>query len=214
LNKKPGGAHISGSKYRRKKPQQERARVTVAAILEAAGQLLVQKGFAGSSTNAIAKRAGVSIGSLYQYFPNKESIFLALLEGHRDEMWPIRTNAVADLAAGLPVGEVLEKVMLESLAVRNRDPELMAAMHRELAGLEAKHRQEDGSGHGQGEEVLGLVIKARQDLCDEKTSERAWLMITILEAVGRRMVHESLPDLDRETLVSQTVKACQGLLTG
>ena len=205
LNKNPGDAHITDPLIQRKTPQQERSRVTVEVILEAAGQLLVQQGYAAASTNAIARRAGVSIGSLYQYFPNKESIFLELMQRHHEEMQPIKTKAVAELAAGRSVAEVLEQVMRTSLAVRNRDPELMAAMHRELAGLAAKHGLEGDSDSGGGGDVLGLVIQARQDMPDQKTTERAWLVITILEGVGRRMVHESL--------ISLTVKACRGMLT-
>jgi AcrR family transcriptional regulator len=70
----------------RRDPAQERSRKTVDAIVEAAGRLLVEHGRLGVTTNAVAERAGVSIGSLYQYFPNKEAIFAALQERHRAEL--------------------------------------------------------------------------------------------------------------------------------
>ena len=54
----------------RKSPAQSRSRATVEAILDAAAHILVTQGFAAASTNRIAEKAGVSIGSLYQYFPN------------------------------------------------------------------------------------------------------------------------------------------------
>jgi len=63
----------------RKTARQERATKTVEAILEAAARILEGLGFDGYTTNAIAQRAGVSIGSLYQYFPNKDAITLALI---------------------------------------------------------------------------------------------------------------------------------------
>lgn len=66
----------------RKKPRQGRSRETVAVILEAATQVFEERGYQETSTNQIAERAGVSIGSLYQYFPNKESILYMLLERH------------------------------------------------------------------------------------------------------------------------------------
>ncbi|MFP8779630.1 TetR/AcrR family transcriptional regulator [Hydrogenophaga sp. RWCD_12] len=62
----------------RRSPRQVRARETVAVILEAAMLLLQRQGVAGLTTNRIAERAGVSIGSLYGYFPNKQSILIAL----------------------------------------------------------------------------------------------------------------------------------------
>jgi AcrR family transcriptional regulator len=62
----------------RKLPQQERSRVMVSFIVEAAQQVLEKQGQAGFNTNAIAERAGISIGSLYQYFPNKHAIVAAM----------------------------------------------------------------------------------------------------------------------------------------
>lgn len=59
----------------RKKPKQSRARATVEAVLDAAAQLLLRQGYDRTSTNQIAELAGVSIGSVYEYFPGKEAIF-------------------------------------------------------------------------------------------------------------------------------------------
>ena len=70
----------------RKLPQQDRSRVTVQAILEATTHILTEEGYEKANTNRIAERAGVSIGSLYQYFPNKESLLTALIEQHVNEM--------------------------------------------------------------------------------------------------------------------------------
>ncbi|WP_375208799.1 TetR/AcrR family transcriptional regulator [Hyphomonas jannaschiana] len=63
----------------RKAPVQARSAATVEAILEAAAHILESEGFDGYTTNAIARRAGVSIGSLYQYFPNKDAVTAALV---------------------------------------------------------------------------------------------------------------------------------------
>lgn len=64
----------------RKQPGQARSADTVAVILEAAAHILERDGYGQYSTNAIAKRAGVSIGSLYQYFPGKDAITIALIQ--------------------------------------------------------------------------------------------------------------------------------------
>jgi len=63
----------------RKLPHQKRASDTVAAILEAAACILESKGFDAYTTNAVAEKAGASIGSLYQYFPNKTALIMALI---------------------------------------------------------------------------------------------------------------------------------------
>ncbi|MGH8504923.1 MAG: TetR/AcrR family transcriptional regulator [Stenotrophobium sp.] len=63
----------------KKQPTQPRARATVAAILDATAQILARDGYVGVTTNHVAEAAGVSIGSLYEYFPNKQSIIAAML---------------------------------------------------------------------------------------------------------------------------------------
>jgi AcrR family transcriptional regulator len=84
----------------RKNPRQARARATVDAVLEAAAQLLERDGEAGFNTNAVAERAGVSIGTLYRYFPDKRAILLALA---RREM--AAHNALVAERAGSDVAE-------------------------------------------------------------------------------------------------------------
>ena len=64
----------------RKRPQQERSRITVEAVLEAAAQVLERDGYADLTTTAVAERAGVSIGTLYQYFPDKDAVIAGLVE--------------------------------------------------------------------------------------------------------------------------------------
>jgi AcrR family transcriptional regulator len=61
----------------RRNPRQARSRATWAAIIEAAAQVLERDGAAGFNTNSVAERAGVSIGTLYQYFPDKQAILAA-----------------------------------------------------------------------------------------------------------------------------------------
>lgn len=73
-------AAVSSRLNPRKKPSQPRSSRTVDAILEGAARILEQRGFEGYTTNDIAARAGVSIGSLYQYFPTRDAVTVALIE--------------------------------------------------------------------------------------------------------------------------------------
>lgn len=90
----------------RRTPKQERAQATVDAILQATAQLLVADGgVARLSTNRIAKRAGVSVGTLYQYFPDKEAIVQALGEQTLDRQFQLFHE---DLMRVLSVDQDLE----------------------------------------------------------------------------------------------------------
>ncbi|WP_042442026.1 TetR/AcrR family transcriptional regulator [Streptacidiphilus jiangxiensis] len=70
----------------RPKRRQARGERRIAQLLEAAGQVFAESGYAATTTNAIAARAGVSPGSLYQYFPNKDAIAAALAEYYADNL--------------------------------------------------------------------------------------------------------------------------------
>lgn len=83
----------------RKAPRQQRSRATVDAIVEAAARVLARRGWARFTTNEAAAVAGVSIGSLYQYFPNKLALAEAIRRRHLDEVL-----AVLPAASGEPVG--------------------------------------------------------------------------------------------------------------
>lgn len=70
----------------RRAPKQKRGQQRVEQILDAAARLVVGEGYAHVSTNAIAKEAKTSIGSLYQFFPNKDAVYLALAQRYVDEL--------------------------------------------------------------------------------------------------------------------------------
>lgn len=81
----------------RKTPRQARSQATCEAILEAAARILEQGGLPALTTNRIAELAGVSIGSLYQYFPSKEAILAEMVRRMRAEMCRDVEQAVAEV---------------------------------------------------------------------------------------------------------------------
>src|SRR5215468_4646197 len=83
----------------RKTASQERSRLTVEALLEATARILTKEGYDRASTNRIADVAGVSIGSLYQYFPSKEALVAAVIDRHMQEMSQVARNALIKVAA-------------------------------------------------------------------------------------------------------------------
>ena len=107
----------------RKEPSQERSRATVDAVIHAAARILSDHGWAGFTTNRVAETAGVSIGSLYQYFPDKQAIYMALHERHVDEVRAAITQALAENASGSL--EDFTRALVERLVnVHAADPQL------------------------------------------------------------------------------------------
>ena len=91
----------------RKHARQERSRRTVERILDAAARIFHEHGYAGTTTNDIADEAGVSVGSLYQYFPNKDALLVALTKQHIEST----TVGLADLISGLNTKSDLSVVL-------------------------------------------------------------------------------------------------------
>jgi AcrR family transcriptional regulator len=83
----------------RRRPKQRRAQETVGAVLDAVVRVLKKHGIEGVTTNRIADAAGVSIGSVYQYFPDKQAIFRALHDRHVDQISRLIESRLVDHAA-------------------------------------------------------------------------------------------------------------------
>jgi AcrR family transcriptional regulator len=78
----------------RRAPSQPRSERMVATLLEAAAQVLETKGLEGFNTNAVAERAGVSVGSLYQYFPGKDALTIALMQREKERFYQDALSAL------------------------------------------------------------------------------------------------------------------------
>lgn len=130
----------------RKRPSQPRAQAMVAAIVEAAARIFESEGPAGYTTNAIAERAGASIGSLYQYFPDKDAITAALIRRETERFlaeasrsadaadWRAALDMLIDAAVGhqlhRPILARLMDVEEARLPLRQENREVLQALAR------------------------------------------------------------------------------------
>ena len=112
----------------RKQASQARSRATVDALVEATARILVRESFDRASTNRIAEEAGVSIGSLYQYFPSKEALVAAVMDRHNRELTQVARRALAEVSA-LPLERAVRKLVTMAIEAHRLDPKL----HRVLA---------------------------------------------------------------------------------
>lgn len=112
----------------RKHASQARSRATVDALVEATARILVKEGYDRASTNRIAEKAGVSVGSLYQYFPSKEALVAAVAARHREALRAVARRALADVM-GLPLEQAVHRLVVAAVEAHRVDP----ALHRVLA---------------------------------------------------------------------------------
>jgi AcrR family transcriptional regulator len=168
----------------RKRPRQHRSKATVDTILTATARILIKLGFDGLTTNAVAEAAGVSIGSLYQYFPNKEARVAALIEDQLD----IKNTAIlAELArvAVLPIGEAVRAMIELTIQSYAAQPELKRVLLEQVprVGRMARITELHQSTH---KLVTALLTARRAELAIRNPETAAFLLVAAIEAFAHR----------------------------
>jgi len=192
----------------RKTPRQERSKVMVEAILEAAAQIFAELGYARATTNKIAERAGVSVGSLYQYFPNKDSLISSLHEVHHAKIHEVAGNALrrfGDHSMGLEDG--LRLFLDELNEVHEADPTLTKALSREVM----RESEVDDKSHANEDEAekinqLAMLLFNRPDVRDGDPALISAIMGQVISHLTRWLLHDAPPSLDRDALREETVQ--------
>lgn len=113
----------------RKTPVQARATVTVEAISEATIQVLLSQGTERLTTTRVADRAGVSVGTLYQYFPNKKSLLFAVLEHHLDKVTE-EVEGACEHARHKPLAEMIKQVVEAFVDAKIARADISVALYR------------------------------------------------------------------------------------
>ena len=187
----------------RKKPRQERSVATVEAILQAATYILTKRGWQAFTTNEVAQKAGVNIASLYQYFPNKESIVAELQRRHVREMeqhWP-------DPPKNLSLSEYV-RTMLEAIVNEHRvNPALHRVFAEELPRSNRLGMPRSDAQIRWGERVAPLVKVPDVALATFITG-------VIVHAVIHEAVTERPEMLDHPLLVPEMVRLLTAYLSG
>lgn len=211
------GAHVSTPQKdsvsaRRRRPRQERAKFTVAAILEAAVEVIDALGWATASTNRIAQRAGVSIGSLYQYFPNKEAILASLVEDHHRAVHAVIDDALEDLDdPQVSLADVLRAMFEDLVQLHRNDPVLTRMLSTQVPHCHSQHRDAAETEHYARH--LERLLERRPDARVRDTTIAAYLLATTTAALTRWMAHEAPPTLDTAAAIDEAVTMLGGYLT-
>jgi AcrR family transcriptional regulator len=112
----------------RKSPVQARSAVTVEALHAATIQVLIQEGLSRCTTTRIAERAGASVGSLYQYYPNRDALLAAVLEKHLEGI-AAAVERTCQEHRGKRLSEMASAFVVTFLAAKLRDPQEAKALY-------------------------------------------------------------------------------------
>ncbi|MEO1059450.1 MAG: TetR/AcrR family transcriptional regulator [Actinomycetota bacterium] len=169
----------------RKRPMQARSVALVERVLDEAARLFESTGYHATTTNHVAEAAGVSVGSLYQYFPNKDALLVGLVERHLDEAVPAMLELAAGLRESQPDAEQFAALVVGAVLDLNRSDQLhhllwsaprTAALDERLAAME---------------EVLVSELTwhlQRLGHDDEVAAVRAQLLSTVIDAAVHNIV--------------------------
>jgi AcrR family transcriptional regulator len=199
-------------KTSRRRPKQRRSRETVDAILEAVIKLLRRGGSNAITTNRIADIAGVSIGSIYQYFPNKRAIFVALHQRHVDSIDRMIRGKIVEHAAS-PLKDLVRALVEGMVEAHETDPELYGLLFAEVP-----HRA-DGTQefavrlHG----LFRMAIAARAHEAEMKRrrdlDKVVFVMTHMIDALSHGAVLRRPPGLSLAEAKEEAVKAVLAYLT-
>jgi len=201
----------------RKKPIQERSRRTVAVILEAAAQVFEEQGYARATTDRIAARAGVSVGSLYQYFPGKDALLVALTEQHLDEGVALVRRLLAASAdvplASVPLHEILRHFLRAMIALHRPNPRLHQMLFFETPkpeGLldEFRAREDELAGE------LRAVLERHPEVRWPDPALGTYVLVHVVEGLVHDYVVRPPPgEADEERFLDEAVRLLMGYLS-
>jgi AcrR family transcriptional regulator len=195
----------------KKVPTQERARVTFESIVKAAARVLEKRGYAALTTNHVAKQAGIGIASLYEYFPNKESIVAAVIEETAESVVSELETALLLLIGRHPPDVAIRKwigVMFEAVEKRRVLLSVLLGevpfLHQVPAVVELRNKLLQLSARG---EALGGTPAA-----EHREALTYLLPIMVSNAVTEAVLRPP-PHLSRERLESALSDFVVGVVT-
>lgn len=197
----------------RKRASQERSRATVDALIEATARILVKEGFDKASTNRIAQVAGVSVGSLYQYYPGKEALVVAVIERHNRELMQVVRGALAEVAAQ-PIEQAVRRLVAAAIDAHRVDPRLHRVLAEQLprTGRLANVETFNHEAHA----LFRAYLEGHRDeLRRVDLDLAAFVCMTSIEALTHTAVlhrSEMLSDDAVETLVDEATRLVVGYL--
>jgi len=185
----------------------------VEAILVAAAQVFRRNGYATATTDRIAERAGVSIGSLYQYFPNKDAILVALAERHIDAGFALVRELLAEASTGVPeVEPLLRRFVLAMIALHEHERELHRVLFEE-APLPSRVRRQLRKRENEFATEVCALLRAHPGVRMREPEVTAYVLVHTVDALVHNFILHPPAGIDVNSLTEEIVSMLLGHLT-
>ena len=186
----------------RKSPIQARSTASVDAILEATLQVLLQLGKERLTTTKVALRAGVSVGTLYQYFPNKSALLQAALKRHMTDV--VEANdLVATQQQGAPLRQMVTALINAFFAAKMKDAKASVALYSVSSDVDgAKIVQQVAT------RINKTIVRMLTTSSEQLTTDPELVAIMIqafMAGVSRRLLDSPSPEKHLDTLLQELI---------
>jgi AcrR family transcriptional regulator len=195
----------------RKTPEQDRSRATVETLLDAAARILVREGYDAFNTNRVAETAGVSVGSLYQYFPNKDSLIGELMRRHTVAI-ENGLQALAPQAQHPSFEDEVRAAIDQTVRAHLVDPDL----HRALSEVPplGKLDWEAKFAERMAARVKEAFEARRSQIVAPDIDLAVYVVLRAVEAIVHNAATERVSDLKSGVLTDEVTRMLIGYLTG
>lgn len=196
-----------------RKPQQKRSEKTREKIINTAVQLFCKNGYYKTSTNEVAKAAGISIGNLYFYFPNKKAIFLEILDRYHRSFMQIHETILnginnVDINPKIFINKIIEAVIKnhENAGELNREIFILSFSDSEVSAVLEKQRAQTGNA------VLAYLKKYSGKIKVKDIEAAAEVILSLISSVVDQIAF-SKNTISRERLLTETENAVEAYLS-
>ena len=194
----------------RKTPRQARSRATVDALLEATTRVLAEQGYERTTTNRIAQVAGVSVGSLYQYFPNKDAIITGLVDRHVERLRRLFAETllgVADAPLEVAAGALVHAVV----AIHRAHPALNRVVLEQVPRMGLTHTV-DAFDDFAVQLIAGYMRRRADELRPKNLELAAWVLMRTLQPLVHAAVRQGPERFDDPEFLAETTALIVGYL--
>lgn len=202
--------HAALSLEPRKTPRQARSIATVDAIFQATLQVLLAKGASHLTTTLVAERAGVSVGTMYQYFPNKQALLCALVGQHLEKVADAIEAACSRLS-GQAVGSMSDGLVAAFLAAKTDGIESSRALYSVFAEMNMSHLLDKIAQRNQ--RAIAECLKSAPDACFADIDAVAFAIRITLAGATRAVLERKATSVALARLRTELPVICRAYLT-